>query len=113
MKCSEGWRKRKCQCLRSLRPTFSPKPVTGGKKYVKVKTSKLSAESCILPDRRLTSIRQQSEKLLSVAGSAIAASPSTIFRERETIRMNAMKNSEALLKGCDFFATTLRWASSK
>ena len=28
--------------------TFSPKPVTGGKKYVKVKTSKVSAESCIL-----------------------------------------------------------------
>ena len=29
-------------------PTFSPKPVTGGKKYVKVKTSKVGAESCIL-----------------------------------------------------------------
>ena len=37
--------------------TFSSKPVTGGKKYVKVKTSKVSAESCILADRRLTSIR--------------------------------------------------------
>ena len=83
-------------------PTFSPKPVTGGKKYVKVKTSKVSAESCILADRRLTSIRQQSDQLLSVAGSAIAASPSTIFREREKIRMTALKNSESLLNGCAF-----------
>ena len=83
-------------------PTFSPKPVTGGKKYVKVKKPKVSAESCILADRRLTSIRQQSDQLLSVAGSAIAASPSTIFREREKIRMTALKNSEALLNGCNF-----------
>ena len=83
-------------------PTFSLKPVTGGKKYVKVKTSKVSAESCILADRRLASIRQQSDQLLSVAGSAIAASPSTLFREREKIRMTALKNSEALLNGCDF-----------
>ena len=82
--------------------TFSSKPVTGGKKYVNVKTSKVCAESCILADRRLTSIRQQSDQLLSVAGSAIAASPSTIFREREKIRMTALKNSEALLNGCDF-----------
>ena len=46
-------------------PTFSPKPVTRDKKYVKVKTPKVSAESCILADRRLTSIRQQSDQLLS------------------------------------------------
>ena len=83
-------------------PTFSPKPVTGGKKYVKVKTSKVSAESCILADRCPTSIRQHSDQLLSVAGSAIAASTSTIFREREKIRMTALKNSKALLNGCDF-----------
>ena len=38
---------------------------------------------------------------MSVAGSAIAASPSTIFRERDKIPMTALKNSEALLNGCD------------
>ena len=39
---------------------------------------------------------------MSVAGSAIAALPSTIFRESKKIQMTAFKNSEALLNGCDF-----------
>ena len=53
---------------------------TGGKTYTKALTFSITKESCILADRRLTSIRQQSDQLLSVVGSEkIAASPSTIF----------------------------------
>ena len=85
-----------------LDPSFFPKAVTGGKKYKKIKTAEVSSESCTLADRRLTSIRQQSDQLLSVVGSEIAASPSTIFRKREKVRMSALRDAEAKLKGTDF-----------
>ena len=85
-----------------LDPSFFPKAVTGGKKYKKIKTAEVSSESCSLADRRLTSIRQQSDQLLSVVGSEIAASPSTIFRKREKVRMSALSDAEAKLKGSDF-----------
>ena len=59
---------------------------TGGKNYTKAE------ESCILGDRRLTSIRQQFDQLLSVVNTEkIAPSPSTIFRKREQCRLKALR----------------------
>ena len=59
---------------------------TGGKNYTKARTFSVTEESCILADRRLTSIRQQSDQLLAVVGSEkIAASPSTIFLQTRTM----------------------------
>ena len=85
-----------------LDPSFFPKAVMGGKKYKKIKIAHVSSESCTFADRRLTSIRQQSDQLLSVVGSEIAASPSTIFRKREKVRMSALSDAEAKLKELDF-----------
>ena len=85
-----------------LDPSFFPKAVTGGKKYKKIKTAEVSSESCTFADRRLTSIRQQSDQLLSVVGSEIAASPSTIFRKREKVRISALSDAEVKLHGSDF-----------
>ena len=42
---------------------------TGGKNYTKARTFSVTEESCILADRRLTSIRLQSDQLLAVVGS--------------------------------------------
>ena len=65
---------------------------TGGKNYTKARTFSVTKESCILGDRRLTSIRQQSDKLLSVVNTEkIAASPTTIFRKREQCRLKALR----------------------
>ena len=50
----------------------------------------------------MTSIRQQSDQLLAYGGAAIAASPSTIFRNREKIRMKALEQAEVQLKACSF-----------
>ena len=75
---------------------------TGGKTYAKTRTFSVTEESCILADRRLTSIRQQSDQLLSVVGSEkIAASPSTIFRKREQCRLKALRRCEADLNKAD------------
>jgi len=80
-------------------PDFMLRPVQGGKKYVKVK-SKLSLDSCMLADRRMTSIRQQSEQLLSLEGTSIAASPTTVFYNREKTRMRALQEAEQQLNAC-------------
>ena len=75
---------------------------TGGKNYTKARTFSVTEESCILADRRLTSIRQQSDQLLAVVGSEkIAASPSTIFRKREQCRLKAFRRCEADLNKAD------------
>ena len=75
---------------------------TGGKNYTKARTFLVTEESCILADRRLTSIRQQSDQLLSVVSSEkIAASPSTIFCKREQCRLKALRRCEADLNKAD------------
>ena len=52
--------------------------------YRKKKAFFITEESCILADRRMTSLRQQSDQLLSVVGPEnIAASASTVYRHRE------------------------------
>ena len=75
---------------------------TGGKNYTKARTFSVTEESCILADRRLTSIRQQSDQILSVVGSEnIAASPSTIFCKREQCRLKALRRCKADLNKAD------------
>ena len=75
---------------------------TGVKNYSKARTFSVSEESCILADRRLTSVCQQSDQLLSVVGSEkIAASPSAIFHEREQCRLKALRRCEADLNKAD------------
>ena len=57
-----------------------------GKNYTKARTFSVTEESFILTNRRLTSVRQQSDQLLSVVGSEkTAASPSTIFLQTKTM----------------------------
>ena len=54
----------------------------------------MSDESCILADRRMTSLRQQCDQLLSVVDKdKISASVSTVYRRRETVRMKALTSS--------------------
>ena len=75
---------------------------TGGKNYTKARTFSITEESCILADRRLTSIRQQYDQLLAVVGSEkIVALPSTIFRKREQCRLKALRRCEADLNQAD------------
>ena len=74
----------------------------GVKIILKLELFSVTEESCILVDRRLTSIRQQSDQLLSVSGSEkIAASPSTIFRKREQCRLKALRRCKADLNKAD------------
>jgi len=81
---------------------YQPKSVVGGKQYKKVKLFSINAESCVLADRRLTTIRQQSDQLLAVIGkNQVAASPATIYRHREKERMKALANCEAALNATD------------
>ena len=72
--------------------------VGGGKNYHKKKAFFITEESCILADRRMTSLRQQPDQLLSVVGPEnIAASASTVHRHREKMRMKALQRSETLV----------------
>ena len=81
---------------------FEPKEVIGGKGYTR-KLVSVSDTSCILADRRLASIRQQSDQLLSVenSGGKIAASPATVYRRRNQCRLKALANSEANLRAAN------------
>ena len=75
---------------------------TGDKNYTKARTCLVTEDSCILANRRLTSIRQQSDQLLSVVRSEkIAASLSTIFCKREQCRLKALRRCEADLNKAD------------
>ena len=78
---------------------FEVRNVTGGKAYVR-KLVSMSDASCILPDRRFTSIRQQSNQLLSMQteNANIAASPATVYRKRNRCRVKELENCEAILK---------------
>ena len=49
----------------------------------------------------MTNIRQQSEKLLAAGGTIIAASPLTLFRMRENVRLKALQSSEMQITSCN------------
>ena len=71
---------------------------SGGKYYEKKRICAVSDESCILADRRMTSLRQQSDQLLSVVDKdKISASVSTVYRRREKVRMKALTSSNIAL----------------
>ena len=58
-------------------------PCVGGKMYTKVHSFSITDRSCVLADRRMISIRQQSDLLKSTLQNKISASPSTIYRKQE------------------------------
>ena len=60
-----------------------PRAAVEGKLYEKVHSYLITDRSCVLADRRMVSIRQQSDILKSSLGNEIAASPSTVYRQRE------------------------------
>ena len=55
----------------------------------------MSDESCILADRRMTSLRQQSDQLLSVVDKDKI---STLYQRREKVRMKALTSSNIAFK---------------
>ena len=60
-----------------------PRAAVEGKLYEKVHSYSITDWNCVLADRRMVSIRQQSDILKSSLGNEIAASPSTVYRQRE------------------------------
>ena len=56
----------------------------------------------MLADHRMTSVRQQSDQLLSLGGKKIASSPLTVFRQREKVRMKTVQEVEEQLGACNF-----------
>ena len=72
---------------------------TGGKHYLPTKI--LTDSSCILADRRLTSIRQQSNQVTECVVTEIAALPSTIFCKRQKVRSNALSSVLKQLRSAD------------
>ena len=65
------------------------KPI--GEKYnEKIRAYSVSDESCVLADRCMTSLRQQSDQFLSVVdGRKTSTSVSTLYRRPEAVRMKA------------------------
>ena len=64
--------------------------ITGGKSYKKLRKFTISTSDCKKADRRLISIRQQSELQRSTVGDKrISASPATVNRKREQCRIEA------------------------
>ena len=57
----------------------------GGNNYKKVKIISVTEKSCVLADRRMTSMRQQSV----MSKTNIAASTANAYRRRQEIRMKA------------------------
>jgi len=71
------------------------KYVKGGKAYKKVRSFVIGTDDCVKADRRLTSIRQQSDLQQSTVGKQnIAASPATVHRKREQCRLTALRRCE-------------------
>ena len=65
--------------------------ITGGKSYKKLRKFTISTSDCKKADRRLISIRQQSELQRSTVGDKrISASPATVYRKREQCRIEAL-----------------------
>ena len=63
---------------------------------------KVREENCMLPDCRMTSVRQQLDHLLSLGGRKIAASPSTIFHQCEKVRMKTVQEVKEQQGACSF-----------
>ena len=78
---------------------YSPVDIpVGEKKSIKRKSLHLKDESCVRADKRMLSVRQQSDAILSVVGKdAVAASASTVFRKRQKFRLTALEECEAAL----------------
>ena len=62
---------------------YSPKKSNRGRDYKKGKSFFVNEESCVLADRRMTTLRQQSDQLLSVIGADNIAAFCSIYRHRE------------------------------
>ena len=74
------------------------KYVKDGKAYKKVRSFSICIDNCVKADRRLTSIRQQSDLQQSTVGkNNISASPATVYRKREQFRLIALKQCEDTL----------------
>ena len=83
----------------------------GGGGITVKRTFFITEESCILADRRMTSLRQQSDQLLSAVGPEnIAASAFTVYRYRQKMRMKALQRSETLVASSH--AIQLLWLHS-
>ena len=77
----------------------SSKLITGGKSYKRLREFSISASDCKAADRRLVSIRQQSDLQKSTVGEKkIYASPATVYRKREQCRLEALKKCEGELR---------------
>ena len=77
----------------------SSKLITGGKSYKRLRKFSISASDCKAADRRLVSIRQQSDLQKSTVGEKkIYASPATVYRKREQCRLEALKKCEEELR---------------
>ena len=78
---------------------YQPIKTLGRKNYKKVKIFLVTEKSCVLADQRMTSIRQQADQLQTVIGKRnIAASPATVYRRRQEMRMKALAQSESSSK---------------
>ena len=78
--------------------------VTGGKSYRKLRNFSISDSDCRKADRRLISIRHQSELQRSTVGKKnISASPVTVFWKREQSRQRALRKCEEDLKNAKAF----------
>ena len=65
--------------------------ITGGKSYKKLRKFTMSTSDCKKANRRLISIRQQSELQRSTVGDKrISASPATVYRKRKQCRIEAL-----------------------
>ena len=59
----------------------------------------ISTADCVMADRRLVSIQQQSEmQKCTVVEGSISASPITVFQKREQFRLEALKRCEEELR---------------
>ena len=77
----------------------SSKLITGGKSYKRLREFSISDSDCKAADRRLVSIRQQSDLQKSTVGKKkISASPATVYRKREQCRLEAVKKREEELR---------------
>ena len=80
----------------------------GEKKSIKRKSLHLKDESCVRADKRMLSVRQQSDAILSVVGKdAVAASPSTVFQKRQKFRLTVLEKCEAALSSLKLYSLAM------
>ena len=86
--------------IRAMLKTYSPvdRIPVGKKKSMKRKSLHLKDENCVRADKRMLSVRQQSNAILSVVEKdAVATSASLVFRKRQKFRLTALEECEAAL----------------